>query len=322
MKDITIIILTYNSDKTIDACIKSVLNQDYDKNDFDIYVIDNGSSDKTVNIIRSYNLKYYILPNCNISSLRNKGAEYAISKYIGYVDSDCIIDKSWIKNSLSLFTSEDIAIVGYKYLLPDNPSWLESNWYKIKYHNINFKDIIPAGNMIINKIHYNLLGGFNENIITGEDSDILIRARQKQLKTIASPEVKNVHLGNAKNLRDLYHKELWYGMGTNIFNSIINIDRPFYLSNIILISACIMFISILLSDIITFSIFALVVIAILLLSSLDRKYNKNIDGKLISIMIIYLVYFMARIHSLFYVYGLKNKYKYKRKINDKLSVTK
>jgi glycosyltransferase involved in cell wall biosynthesis len=97
---VSVIINCYNSEKYLAKTIESILNQTYD--DFEVIIVDNCSTDKTKEIIDSYDDKrinyYSTFKNLNLSEARN----YALSKvrgnYIAFLDSDDI----WIENKLSI----------------------------------------------------------------------------------------------------------------------------------------------------------------------------------------------------------------------------
>jgi glycosyltransferase involved in cell wall biosynthesis len=82
MINFSIIIPAYNSAKTIGACIKSVLDQDY--NNFDIWVIDGESTDDTVKIVQSYGITGRI----NIISEKDDGIYDAMNKGISNATGD------------------------------------------------------------------------------------------------------------------------------------------------------------------------------------------------------------------------------------------
>jgi len=87
---ISVVIPVYNCEKTIKACINSLLKQDID---MEIVVVDNNSTDDTVNIINSYIQKYDFikLAACaeqGVSSARNTGIRHAAGDYIFFIDGD------------------------------------------------------------------------------------------------------------------------------------------------------------------------------------------------------------------------------------------
>ena len=95
----SIIVPVYNVENYIKKCINSILEQDY--SNFEILVIDDGSSDSSISIVNSfedYRIKIYKKENGGLSSARNYGVKNVSGDYIWFVDGDDYIHK----NSLSL----------------------------------------------------------------------------------------------------------------------------------------------------------------------------------------------------------------------------
>lgn len=88
----SIITISYNSEKTIERTIKSVLSQTY--SDFEYLIIDGASSDGTLNIVRKYEpqfegrLKWISEPDTGIYNAMNKGIKMSQGEIIGIVNSD------------------------------------------------------------------------------------------------------------------------------------------------------------------------------------------------------------------------------------------
>ena len=90
---LSIIIPAYNSEKFIEKCLYSCLHQDISHDDYEIIVVDDGSTDNTRNIVLSMKEKYnniiYIYQeNAAQGAARNNGLSKAKGKYIWFVDSD------------------------------------------------------------------------------------------------------------------------------------------------------------------------------------------------------------------------------------------
>jgi glycosyltransferase involved in cell wall biosynthesis len=104
---LSIIIPLYNTEEYIANCINSCIKQDLSKSDYEIIVIDDGSTDGSVSIVRKYQIKYSNIviihkENGGVSSARNLGIKSAKGEYILFVDSDDTIEE----NSLSSIVSE------------------------------------------------------------------------------------------------------------------------------------------------------------------------------------------------------------------------
>ncbi len=94
---ITVIIPAYNVEKLIEKCVDSVAMQDYPQNLLQIIVVDDGSTDKTLEVASALSKKYSNLQvihkeNGGSSSARNLGIENATGDFIGFVDSDDFVD--------------------------------------------------------------------------------------------------------------------------------------------------------------------------------------------------------------------------------------
>ena len=95
---ISIITVTFNSEKTLRYTIESVLNQNYD--DIEYLIIDGGSTDSTLDIIKCYEpkfegkLHYISEPDKGIYDAMNKGILMATGNVVGFLNSDDLfIDK-------------------------------------------------------------------------------------------------------------------------------------------------------------------------------------------------------------------------------------
>lgn len=94
-KRISVIVAVYNTEKYIEKCIKSLLNQTYP--DLEIIIVEDGSTDDSKKILKKYsdNEKIKIIyneKNYGLSYSRNVGLKYASGDFIGYIDSDDYID--------------------------------------------------------------------------------------------------------------------------------------------------------------------------------------------------------------------------------------
>ena len=118
MPKISIIIPVYNTEKYIEKCLDSVINQEM--KDFEIIVVNDGSTDNSENIINEYiennkevDIKYYKKENGGLPSARNFGISKAIGNYIMLLDSDDYIDSKLFKN-LEKYINQEIDLIKFK----------------------------------------------------------------------------------------------------------------------------------------------------------------------------------------------------------------
>lgn len=106
---IGLIIPMYNSEKTIDMTLESVVNQTHPFSE--VIVVDNGSNDKSTQIVKKYCLKYpYIrLVHCSesgVSFARNRGIDEMKSEYLSFLDADDVLDLKYVE-IMEKFISEN-----------------------------------------------------------------------------------------------------------------------------------------------------------------------------------------------------------------------
>ncbi|WP_016952273.1 glycosyltransferase family 2 protein [Anabaena sp. PCC 7108] len=130
---ISAIICTHNRDTYLGAAIDSLLAQDFTTN-FEIVVVDNGSSDRTREVVEQRaadtRLKYIFEPTLGLSVARNTGAKATSADIIAYLDDDAVASPQWLQVLSSAYENNpNIAIAGGKVTLiwPANiepPKWI------------------------------------------------------------------------------------------------------------------------------------------------------------------------------------------------------
>lgn len=110
MPRISVIIPVYNSKEYLEQCLESVINQSY--GDFEIIIIDDGSSDGSSDICDYYasadqRVRCLHVENAGVSSARNRGLSLAKGEYVTFVDSDDYISYDFFATAMSLMETED-----------------------------------------------------------------------------------------------------------------------------------------------------------------------------------------------------------------------
>ena len=127
MLETSIIIRTKNEEKWIGECLKRLFDQTYQ--DFEIIIIDSGSTDKTLEIIKNFDIKLFsIKPELfSYPFALNYGCAKALAtKYFVFLSAHSLpISKTWLKDGIENFkTADNIAgIYGYIWALPDGSFW-------------------------------------------------------------------------------------------------------------------------------------------------------------------------------------------------------
>ncbi len=188
---VSVIIPIYNSEKKLCRCVDSVLSQTY--TDFELILVDDGSTDSTPQICDDYALKDKRIKvihksNEGVSAARNDGIKIAKGNYITFVDSDDYIDPIFLERALDFVEkySADVYICGILF-----EKWLNNQIIsKRKYGNAQIKKYSAKTLLEANETDYPLINisgpccklfprkklinnniFFNEEMSRGEDSD-------------------------------------------------------------------------------------------------------------------------------------------------------
>ncbi len=92
---ISVIVCTYNGEKTIRQCLQSLKKLNYP--DYEILVVDDGSGDATPQIVREFSEVNYVLQeHRGLSAARNRGASESSGEILAFTDDDCEPDEDWL----------------------------------------------------------------------------------------------------------------------------------------------------------------------------------------------------------------------------------
>ena len=106
---VSIIVPAYNASRTIRMCIEALLSQSYDRNRYEVIIVDNVSTDKTPEIIKEYPVTYILEDKVHTSyGARNAGIRSAKGEIIFLTDSDCIPEKNWVSAGITTFSDQKI----------------------------------------------------------------------------------------------------------------------------------------------------------------------------------------------------------------------
>ena len=111
---ISIIITAYNAEKTIEKCLNSILDTQY--NDYEIILINDGSIDNTEKIVELFasdKIRYYKKVNTGVADSRNFGIDKARGDYITFVDSDDYVSSNYFEG-IDKYINEGIDIIKRK----------------------------------------------------------------------------------------------------------------------------------------------------------------------------------------------------------------
>ena len=217
---LSVVIPSRNSGRTIDACLRSVLS-DTPPDALDVIVVDNGSSDDTLEIVRRHPVRLEIVPPGFVSTSRNVGARLAKYPLVAFIDSDCSVRSGWRTAVVETLADETVGIIGRRHDPPDNGTWVQQAWDRAHaraHATRTMREVpyVPAGNMAARTAVFLGVDGFDDTLETGEDPDLCARVAAQGLRIVEVPEMRCIHFGEPATLGAVFRRERWHGRGTRL----------------------------------------------------------------------------------------------------------
>ncbi len=183
LPDIDCVIIGVNSEKTLERCLRSIFSGSYPEQKMHVIYSDGGSTDKSVAIARNFSqVKVVELhPEYPTPGLgRNAGWKAGSSPYVQFLDSDTIMDPEWLRSSIQAMENPAVGAVR-GYIRELHPERSVFNWIGDLEWNINPGECDSfGGNVLIRRTALDATGGYDEELVGGEDPELSWRIGQKK----------------------------------------------------------------------------------------------------------------------------------------------
>jgi O-antigen biosynthesis protein len=212
---ISVVVCTYNGSHTIRDCLEGLRHLEYP--DFEVIVVNDGSTDTTADIVSQYDYRLISTPNYGLSSARNTGWQAATGEIVAYIDDDAYPDPHWLTYLADTFMHTTHVSVGGPNLPPagDGPiAECIANAPGGPVHVLlsdHEAEHIPGCNMAFRTKVLQAIGGFDTQFrIAGDDVDMCWRLQQ-QGWTIGFNPVALVWHHRRNAVRTYWKQQLNYG---------------------------------------------------------------------------------------------------------------
>jgi len=307
---ISVIIPVFNSILSLQVCLDSVLAAMNEYGNAELILVDNGSTDGSYEkILADYGTRAQILQvkGVPVSAVRNFGVRAAKGYYLSFIDSDCMVPHDYFHQAIRAFESTDSDATGSMCEIPSAPGWIEQTWHSLHKRDADgYVDYLNSGNFIIRRTAFQAVGGFNENLLTGEDAEICQRLRQAGLKVYECHQVEAVHMGNPKSLRAFFRREAWHALGMFGTFKHAPLDKPVLttLAHLLLTTAGIASLFLRYSHLeIRLFVSLVMLFAASAASVIYRSAMRGTAYRPLRCLLLYYLYFTARVHGLLKIIG-------------------
>lgn len=202
---VSIIIPTLNEEKFLGRCLESIKKQTY-KN-IEVIVVDNGSTDKTVEIAKRHGARVYQSGPERAGQV-NFGVKKAKGKYCYRVDGDFILEPEVVEQCVKKCEQEGLdGIAVHNTSAEGLGFWAEVR--KLERNCYRDDDLIVAVRFFSKKAH-EAIGGFDTTLFGPEDYDFHNRFLKAGFKYGRIKAIER-HLGEPRSLKDIFKKSFFYG---------------------------------------------------------------------------------------------------------------
>ncbi len=201
---VSIIIPVRNRPDDIEACLQSVGELDYPDDRLEVIVVDDASDDQTPDVVSRFPVRLIRLKQHKRASFcRNHAARQARGDLLAFIDSDCLADSAWLRELVPAFKDAQLGALGGMVDGYFNVNGLDryekarsslsvSTWFRRSQKNDPFF-YLPACNLVVRRRLFQDIGGFNEELVVGEDVDLSWRIRHRGYHIEFRPQGRVYH---------------------------------------------------------------------------------------------------------------------------------
>jgi len=214
----SVIIPAYNAAGTIRETLEACLAQDFPRDEFEVIVVDDGSTDATQEIVAEFPGVVYIhQDNAGAAVARNTGAAAAQGDILAFCDADSVHPPHWLQElKSSLQTDENIGIVGGIFAPSlDLPLFAAVINEEIRYRHVNLSGSpshLSGFSMAMRRSVFDEVGGYTPQFRRAQDAEFSYKVVERgyRLEVLRSVEVIHNHYGRLRRwLRDQYYAAYW-----------------------------------------------------------------------------------------------------------------
>lgn len=219
MPYISVIIPVLNGERTIPECLASLLRMGFPAEQREIIVVDNGSADKTAEVVNHYPVRYLWEGRRGAASARNRGIEASQGEILAFTNADCVVTTGWLTELIREFDTDGIGavegeIVAYPPVSPVERyrAMTRSSSYRAR-HASPLSPYVSTQNVAFRRKVFDRIGLFDSRLEGALDIDFTWRfLQQTDLKLRHNPRAI-VFLRHRRTGTDFFRQYMKYGRG-------------------------------------------------------------------------------------------------------------
>lgn len=227
MSTASVIVPAYNSEKTLSDCLRAIYSQDFPKDQFEVIVVDDGSTDGTGDVAKSFGAHVFRQRNRGPAAARNAGLRAALGEWVAFTDADCMPTRTWLR--LLIKAATDAALntpavgaagktLGFQSHTPaarfcDIAGSLDAQHY-LTHPKFPFA---PSLNLMYRRDILEKVGGFDERYVSYEACDLHWRITHVDRGPFVYEPRALVFHRHRENWKAFWRQQYLYGIGYGQF---------------------------------------------------------------------------------------------------------
>jgi glycosyltransferase involved in cell wall biosynthesis len=204
---VSIVVAAYNEEKDIKNLLDSLMALDYPKKKLEIIVVDDGSTDKTPQIISKYPVKIIKGPHKGVGVARNLGWKAAKNDIIMFFDADMIVDKKYIREVMKYYQNHSVVPAGGITFSRNADKFIARMLYLRNVLGIKENDFVFAA--ICPKKILKEVGGFDPSYGYYDDWELAMKIKKRcKIHRIAKAKIWH---NDPETLNELWRQCKWAG---------------------------------------------------------------------------------------------------------------
>lgn len=228
LPSVSVVIPAYNRAEFVQTCLASVFSQTYPLDRYEVILVDDGSTDRTVEQVRELaqqwggSFRLIQKPNGGPASARNAGFRASQAEIIAFIDSDCVAEAGWLEKLVSALAASDASGVGGPLANVSPKGWVSHylNCTSFFRHRVRHGkvDYLLTANVAFRRSALLAVNGFSEMGVWGEDADLSFRLVQAGYPLLLTGQGIVTHYGTPVSIYELIKNLYRYGYGNYVLS--------------------------------------------------------------------------------------------------------
>jgi glycosyltransferase involved in cell wall biosynthesis len=210
---VSVVIAAYNSAALLAGCLEALGRQTMPPENFELIVVDDGSTDDTRQVCERAGARYIYQENQGPAVARNLGVREARGEVVAFTDADCLPEPDWLEQLTAPFAAQEVSAAkgAYRSRQPELVARLVQLEYEAKYERLKrfcYIDFIDTYSAAYRREVFLASGGFDERYTTAslEDQELSFRLHEGGHKMVFRPQALVYHRHPA-SLGDYWRKK-------------------------------------------------------------------------------------------------------------------